>query len=400
MATNIRNRQLEICSMALQELSSAVFEENHPLDLQVKQLFRQNKSWGSKDRRFYSETIYAYFRWYGWFKQLDQPVSLNITEIAFQLSTVETCEEAMEIFNTNYPEQTFLLEGLLPEGMTTLFDGTNEELMTFIRQQQFRPPVWLRCRQADQLPTLIKELEAMGLKVEAHKTMTLALKVIGRFNIQLLPSYKQGLVEVQDFASQCIGTIAAPRGESHWLDACAGAGGKGLQLSDIRKGKGKITATDLREKALLELRKRFRKARINLVRAFTHDFVKAPLKGAKFDGVIVDAPCSNSGTWRRNPGLRWNFSQKKVEKVAQLQLAILENASESVKPGGTLVYSTCSACTLENAGVVELFLEKHPDFEGAPITHPITRAKVQTSLTLKAELADNDSMFVAKFTRK
>ncbi|MCK5835234.1 MAG: hypothetical protein KAG98_05850, partial [Lentisphaeria bacterium] len=269
MKNNIRKRQFEICSQTLQQLSLEVFENERPLDLEVKKLFRENKSWGGKDRRFYSETIYSFFRWYGWLKQCELFQSeeswLKATEVAFELSTVEDCEAAEAIFKQHYPTQTFTLETLVPEGVKAEFNGSDEEFLAWIKQQQSRPPVWLRCRQKGSLGTVVNELKEMGLEVEAHKTVPTAIKVIGRFNIQLLPSYKAGLVEVQDFASQCIGSVAEPKAEQKWLDACAGTGGKTMQLCDIRRGQGATVAIDIRSRALEELNKRFRKAKIKQV---------------------------------------------------------------------------------------------------------------------------------------
>jgi len=403
MKSRIRIRQFEICSQTLKKLSLEVFENERPLDLEVKKLFRENKSWGGKDRRFYSETIYAFFRWYGWFKPCEALETdeswLKVTQISFELSTVENCEAAEVIFKNHYPDQNFKLEALVPAGLRAEFKGSDDEFINWIKQQQSRPPVWLRCRQKGSLGTIVNELKEMGLEVEAHKTVPTAIKVIGRFNIQLLPSYKAGLVEVQDFASQCIGAVAEPKSEQKWLDACAGTGGKTMQLCDLRRGQGATVAIDVRSRALDELNKRFRKAKIKQVKTKVHDLAKSPFGNEKFDGVLVDAPCSNSGTWRRNPALRWNFSPEKVAKVAELQLNILGNASESVKTGGVLVYSTCSVCQQENEGVVQAFLAAHPEFEGVAIKHPITRAKQQTCLVLSPNLANNDTMFVAKFKR-
>ena len=403
MKSNIRKRQFEICGQTLKQLCVEVFENERPLDLEVKKLFREHKSWGGKDRRFYSETIYSFFRWFGWLKPceaLDSDESwLKATELAFELSTTESCEEAEVIFKQHYPTQEFQLESLVPAGLKAEFNGTDEAFIAWIKQQQSRPPVWLRCRQKGSLGTIVNGLKEMGLEVEAHKTVTTAIKVVGRFNIQLLPSYKSGLVEVQDFASQCIGTVAEPKAEQKWLDACAGTGGKALQLCDIRRGQGATVAVDIRSRALEELTKRFRKAKIKQVKTKVHDLAKKPFGTEKFDGVLVDAPCSNSGTWRRNPALRWNFSLEKVAEVADLQLKILTSASASVKVGGVLVYSTCSVCKQENEGVIQAFLESNPEFEGVSIKHPITRAKQQTSMALPSTLANNDTMFVAKFKR-
>jgi 16S rRNA (cytosine967-C5)-methyltransferase len=171
-----------------------------------------------------------------------------------------------------------------------------------------------------------------------------------------------------------------------------------MQLYDLRQGQGTIMAMDIRKTALDVLKKRIKNCDQKGIKTKVHNLAKYPID-EKFDGILVDAPCSNSGTWRRNPALRWNFCQQNIKDIADLQFKILDNASKSVRKGGFLVYSTCSVCYQENEGVVNKFLMSHPEFQGVDIKHPITRAKLSAFLNLKSTLADNDSMFVAKFRK-
>ncbi len=394
-------RQKLIAAELLQKLETSVFK-GKALDKELQSTTRENRGWGSKDRRFYSEITYSFFRWYNFIK-----IALGETE-SFYTDAVDLCneltklasfEEIHDFFNTNFEGKEFELKELLPAGFEEIYEGDIEE---FAKAQQIKPAIWLRCRDNKSWKSIISELNKVdNLQFEVSKQNKLSIKVTSRFNVNTLKSFQNGNVEIQDFASQCIGLVANPKEGEKWMDVCAGAGGKTLQLAAMMRGKGLITSCDIRNKPLQELMKRAKKANFKGIRTITTDLSKPSKKldDALFDGVLVDAPCSNSGTWRRNPDLKLRFKTANSEKAAKLQLSILKNAAKFVKPGGSLVYSTCSASILENQKVVELFLNDHAEFKGAKFVHPTTGEKVEATLSLPFNLADNDTMFVAKFTK-
>lgn len=403
-------RQRGIAAELLNDLAEKVLKKRLPLDRELHSVFRRNKGWGSKDRRFYSETVFGFFRWYGWinrcFSSSVAQWSLEewgaVVDLVQELNASTDTSEALSFVTNKFPKVNFSKIMLVPDTVKELYCDSADSFEAFVEAQQLRPPVWLRCRNEVAVKQLISELDKNDrIDYQIHESCKLAVKVVGRFNINELKTFQNGAVEIQDFASQCIGLVASPKAGEFWLDTCAGAGGKTLQLAAMMKDKGRIIACDIRDSALKELKKRSTKSGSRSISIKNNDFLNCTSKfhDTLFDGILVDAPCSNSGTWRRNPALRWSFSQKKSELAADIQLKILENAAGHVKPGGVLVYSTCSASILENQGVVKQFLLNNPHFSGADFKNPVTGESCNASLFLPFDLADNDTMFVAKLRR-
>jgi len=242
---------------------------------------------------------------------------------------------------------------------------TAEELRLFVARQAERPPLWLRLADPAAREPVLAELRRAGFTArgEGH-----AIAAKGERGIFELACWRDGRVEIQDLASQRIGeAVAAAPGCFVW-DACAGGGGKTLQLAALMRGTGAIYATDRRAEALADLRRRAKRARLTNVRAYPWrgeeppDFGKTVARHGGFDRVLVDAPCSGSGTWRRNPDGRLRADQAALGAFAAAQARLLELAAEAVKPGGSLVYATCSWRAEENEDVAAAFLAAHPEF--------------------------------------
>jgi len=164
--------------------------------------------------------------------------------------------------------------------------------------------------------------------------------------------------------------------------------------------KGNVLATDIRGYKLDELKKRARRAQFCNIRMKAWDGEHLPSRHLEFDGVLVDAPCSNTGTWRRNPDARWTKDAETVAEMAQLQRTILERVAPAVKPGGLLVYATCSLLQDENEQIVEEFLGKHPEFDADPLQHPVTGEVTAGHLRIWPDEADSDGMYVARLHRR
>jgi 16S rRNA (cytosine967-C5)-methyltransferase len=196
-------------------------------------------------------------------------------------------------------------------------------------------------------------------------------------------AYLSGKVEIQDVGSQRVLATIGAETKGHWLDACAGAGGKTLQLATLLGSAGKVTARDTRRSALEELSTRARRSGLSdRIRIGDQD---DPPGG--FDGVLVDAPCSGSGTWRRAPHLRWVTSETSVRNAAQIQLKLLRENAARVRKGGLLAYVTCSLCRTENEAIAEGFL-------GLGGFEPVLGGTV-----LLPQEHDGDGFFVASFRR-
>ena len=264
-----------------------------------------------------------------------------------------------------------------------------------------RPPMWLRM-QTENKESLLHELASAELTAEQHPYHKDAVAIRNaQINLFTLPAYCEGRFEVQDLASQCIGAACAPAPGERWWDACAGAGGKSLQLAELMQRKGTVVATDIREYKLEDLRKRARRAGFPNIqtRAWDGKGVR-PQHRERFDGVLVDAPCSCSGVWRRNPDGIWTLKQEEIGETARLQARILEAAAPGVKPGGVLIYATCSIFKEENKEQVTAFLAKHPEFVLERFPHPLTGAMVSDGmLQVTPADADCDAMFVARMRK-
>jgi len=246
-----------------------------------------------------------------------------------------------------------------------LAEWSVEERTLFLHRQGSRPPLWLRLNDPASLSPVNDALKAAGF---ATRHLDGALAVTGDRGIHDLPCYKDGLVEIQDLASQAIGrAVAVEPGQFVW-DCCAGGGGKSLQLAAMMAGTGSVYATDINERALADLKKRAKRAGINNVRAYPWDgealpdFGKSVSRRGGFDRVLVDAPCSGTGTWRRNPDGRLRGDLDEVAELVSTQLSLLTVAAGGVKPGGLLVYATCSWLPMENEDVVAAFLEEQAGF--------------------------------------
>lgn len=273
-------------------------------------------------------------------------------------------------------------------------------LLTFISQQNQQPPLWLRVNplrrnvlavadEAQALQDMLHSLRQEGINAALSENH---LSARGGKGIDSSELYRSGQLEIQDLASQQIAAaLNAQPGDKIW-DACAGAGGKTLALAGGMNNKGALVATDLHQYKLDELKRRASRAGAHNVRTFVwngEEALRLPAEIARhggFDKVLVDAPCSSSGTWRRNPDARWRFSASDTAELNELQLRLLSLAAQSVKSGGLLVYATCSWEVAENEGITRRFCEQsgfrllQQDLIGNPAS-------------------DSDTMFVARLQK-
>jgi len=272
----------------------------------------------------------------------------------------------------------------------------DKSLFTLVSWLQKRPPLWLRIQKGNQ-EKITGELEKNGLKVKNHNYIKNAVFVAkSRINIMELQLFREGCLEIQDLSSQAVGAVCAPKAGQRWWDVCAGGGGKTLLLSQLMGGKGIITASDKYSFKLDEMRRRARRAGFSNINVWDWKGKNLPEGKAIFDGVLVDAPCSGSGTWRRNPAARWNISRPDLKKFSATQLDILSHASSGVKSGGILVYATCSMFREENEEVLKSFLLANPFFELVPFTNPLTGQATEGYTQFWPWDGDCDIMFVAR----
>ena len=253
-------------------------------------------------------------------------------------------------------------------------------------------------------------LEQEGVHVTPTPLSPLGLVLDTRTNAFSLGAFRDGWFELQDEGSQLLGMLVdAP--PTKVVDACAGAGGKTLQLAVQMKNRGDLHALDVEEGRIDELRRRARRAGVHNVRTQVipaegpeADAALEPLAG-KADRVLVDAPCSGTGTFRRKPDARYRLTPEMIEDHVARQKRLLERFSRMVKPGGRLIYGTCSVLREENEAVVEDFLARHPDYSVRPVTEqlgPELGARVSQGgpyLRLAPHLHGTDGFFGAILVR-
>ncbi len=219
-----------------------------------------------------------------------------------------------------------------------------------------------------------------------------------------MPELTGGLLYVQDEASQLVSRLLAPGKGERVLDLCAGAGGKTTHMAALMENEGEIVAADIQAGKLEALGATARRWGITTVKTAAVDAASAAATASLglFDRVLVDAPCSGLGTLRRNPEIRWHLTALKLEEFPPLQKRILENAAACVKVGGVLLYSTCSVMPEENDGVVEAFLEGHPDFIPArpPAGFPADVIDAKGFLRTLPHLHGTDGFFGALLRRR
>ncbi len=416
-------RHADMLGELLPEITRLVIEEGRPADVLLSHHLRAHKELGSRDRRFLSQAVFSYFRWYGWtINKLALPAAeaclvgaaLDCTEISDSFKYLEgrsslpvpleplgdkiLAEKAVRLnewFKDTAEFQPLELSDLVLPDFQSMIDP--EQALPSIEQFQKRPPTWIRAR-SDSAP-LVQVLNDHDVPSSVHAALPAALSVPSGVNLANMLSAHIARFVVQDVASQCVGHVCAPQEGDDWWDCCAGAGGKTLHLMDLMQQNGKVLATDTRIPPLKELKKRARKYGIRGIRTQPHNAVRDEPFKKTFDGILVDAPCSGWGTWPRNPDARWRSSKRDVAQCANRQLKILNNASFCTRPGGTLVYAVCTFTRPETEEVVMHFLDQNPGFKPDPFTHPLTGEQTEGQLQIWPWDGPGDAMFIARFVR-
>jgi 16S rRNA (cytosine967-C5)-methyltransferase len=371
----------------------ATVSSDLPADAALRRYLASSRHLGPRERRSISRGVFAYFRWIRW---LD-PKASRQKQVEGALAIGERFERDPR--------------SVKPEALAALavppWLGEEMELpVEFLRQLQREPVLWLRGR-----PGTAARLAADLGDCATTPLAPDALRYSGTRDLFLTPQFQAGAFEIQDLSSQLVGQIAAPNPGQAWWDACAGEGGKTLHLADLLQNRGVVWATDRSVRRLEVLKRRTARARLFNYRTSVWDFEKErnrlarlPFK-TKFDGVLVDAPCSGVGTWRRNPHARWTTSREDVKEMSAIQASLLRAAAEAVAPGGSLLYAVCTLTRSETTDVASSFSDSHPEFEpedrvlpGTPLAQAAQRQGA--SVLLWPHSIDANGMFIAAWRRK
>ncbi|MFK3736147.1 RsmB/NOP family class I SAM-dependent RNA methyltransferase [Massilia sp. TN1-12] len=254
---------------------------------------------------------------------------------------------------------------------------------------------------------VIAELATAPIVAEPTPYAPLGLRVRKKPQLQNLPLFKEGAIEVQDEGSQVLAQLLGARRGEMVVDFCAGAGGKTLAIGAIMRNSGRLYAFDVSEKRLAKLKPRMARSGLSnvhpVVIAHERDAKVKRLAG-KIDRVLVDAPCSGMGTLRRNPDVKWRQQEGAIAEMTEKQASILDGAARLVKFGGRLVYATCSLLDEENDAIVQGFLATHPDFELVPVSKVLAEQRIPLEMgdTLKMlpHKHGTDGFFAAVLERK
>ena len=307
------------------------------------------------------------------------------------------------------------IQGDIPEWIVTSFERNFGDLwLEEAKGLTARPSLDLRANtlKADQ-EKVIKALERSGAeacRLAPQGVRIPAGKLADRLpNVTAELSFAKGWFEVQDEGSQLVAALTAPLEGEQVLDYCAGGGGKTLALSAAMKNKGQVHAYDADRKRLSPIIERLKRAGTRNVQV--HDNLSSLKQHlGRFDRVLVDAPCTGTGTWRRRPDTKWRLTERNLAERTEQQTAVLEAASAYVRPGGHLAYVTCSLMPEENQDRVKAFIDTHPDFEAVSSAADFQKVTRQTEivphgseglgLTLSPVVSDTDGFYFCMLRRK
>ncbi|MCI2773246.1 16S rRNA (cytosine(967)-C(5))-methyltransferase RsmB [Staphylococcus petrasii] len=243
---------------------------------------------------------------------------------------------------------------------------------------------------------MVARIQDEGYEVEIDNIIPYCLHLKDKPVVESL-AFKEGLISIQDKSSMFVGYFMDVKPNDEILDTCSAPGGKACHMAELLSPNGHVDATDVHKHKIGLIKENIRKLQLKNITTFDHD-ATTPYKGM-YDKILVDAPCSGLGVLRHKPEIKYVQSQQSINDLVELQLEILDNVKGNLKPGGTLIYSTCTIEQLENENVIYTFLKRNKDFEFEPITHPITGEQVKTLQILPQDF-DSDGFFITKIKRK
>jgi 16S rRNA (cytosine967-C5)-methyltransferase len=295
------------------------------------------------------------------------------------------------------PVQRFAVEHSLPDWLAAAFLAEFGAAAPAVAAALLAPaPRTIRCNplRVGSRDELAEALRTMGVDTRTAAFAPFALHVDGDVDLFALPAYAAGAFEQQDEASQLAVLAVAPPPRGRVLDLCAGNGGKTLGLAAALQNRGEVLATDVHEGRLQALRQRARRAGATNVRALPvleHGWSEAVERFARTaDRILIDAPCSGTGSWRRRPEGRWLLEPGDLTALQRAQDELLERATAALAPGARVVYATCSLFADENERRVEQLLQRRPDLEIVPIADA-----TGTFLTVRPDRHGCDGFFAA-----
>lgn len=395
-----------------------------PADEALSSFFRAHRRLGQHDRAFIAEAAFAVLRRKRSLAAIagsSEPGDLLVAALVRVLGLSTRALEGV----LGEPERAVLqrlrsrsAEALAPAVQLDLPDWLWERLQaqlgeaeaTCTAQALLNPaPLDLRVNLARiDREAVLQRLAHDGLAAEATAHSPAGIRLAGKPAINRHPLFQEGLVEVQDEGSQLLAWLVAPRRGEMIADYCAGAGGKALALAMLMRGTGRLYAMDVSTKRLAALAPRAARAGVTNIHPIAlsgENDARAKRLGGKMERVLVDAPCSGFGTLRRNPDLKWRHGPQAIAELAEKQARILTAAARLVKPGGRLVYATCSLLREENEAIAEAFSTAHPGFAALSCEQLLAQQRIALTggdlyLRLWPHRHGTDGFFAAAFERR
>lgn len=350
-----------------------IFRSGKPADKVIEAFMKTHKKWGARDRRFFAECVYEIVRhWRRLWNDaglsdadyLDResimPSHVQAVWVTYWQSrgeeTPDWCVERPRPARKDWPTA---IQESVPDWLEEMGRAEfGSEWPAVIASLNKPADVYLRTNTLKTTRAeLMKALAAEEIETEPAAKSEVGLRLPVRKNVFVTQAFKKGFFEVQDLASQTVAPLLDPKPGDRVIDACAGAGGKSLHLAALMKNKGKLISLDIHEWKLGELRHRASRNGVDCIETRVIDSTKVIKRlDASADRVLLDVPCSGLGVLRRNPDTKWRLTPEEITRMQQLQREILSSYSRMVKPGGVLVYATCSLMPAENSRQVNWFL--------------------------------------------
>lgn len=339
-------------------------------------------------KRAIVRAVHAYHRWFGWLDQAER-TQRRVTAALELQDRFDAKPDSIK------PES--LAARAVPSWLATEVDLTPD----YLRQLQRDPALYIRVQHefATSLPRAIGNMNPVDSNHSgyfARMPIKTAFVYTGTRDLHVTDEFKQGLFEIQDLGSQIVGHCCAPKPGETWWDTCAGEGGKTLHLADLMDNRGLIWASDRHTGRLAHLRKRAARAQVFNYRSVVWNGGPVLPTKTKFDGILIDAPCSGVGTWQRNPQARWTTTPDDVRELAEIQRQLLDHAAPALKPGGRLVYAVCTITRSETTAVADAFTAAHPELE--PVALPVEDGAAQHFV--RPEKLNCNGMFLAAWQRR
>jgi 16S rRNA (cytosine967-C5)-methyltransferase len=353
----------------------AIFNEGEYADKVVARALKKDKRWGSHDRKFVAETIYEIVRWKRLYVEIAEVKEPFDRDNIWRIFAVWAVLRGYTLPDWKYFEETPVrrIKGKFDElTKTRKFKESIPDWMDELGVKELGEEIWTKelaaqneqakvILRVNRLKTTKEKLRAMlmdlNIETEFHKDYPDALILTERANVFLTDAFKDGLFEVQDASSQLVAYFLDVQPGMRVVDTCAGAGGKTLHLASLMENKGQLIAMDLYESKLKQLKIRAKRNGAFNIEPRVIESTKTIKKlHEKADRVLIDAPCSGLGVLKRNPDSKWKLQPEFIENIKKIQAEVLENYSKIVKPGGKLVYATCSVLPSENQEQIKHFL--------------------------------------------